>query len=154
MKGVGIYFILLLAVTALFYYLIVYDEKPSEYTYANFLYDLEQDNIKEIDIYQNKEIPTGKLKIVLESGEKYTIYIEDINSCTKDILEKGKSYQLHDVERDIIIWEILPCRNDRNCFCIYFHDYRTRWRWWRRKDDEFRKEPREDGNRYEQAGNV
>ncbi len=108
MKGFGIYIIILLLVIAAFYYIAIYNDKNDDYNYMNFLEDLKEDNISSIKIYQNQEVPTGKLVVKLNDDTKHSIFIEDISICTADIKNAGKDYKLADVERDSIIWDILP----------------------------------------------
>ena len=108
MKGFGIYIIILLLIVTAFYYIAVYNDNSDDYNYSNFLEDLKEDSIKSIKIYQNKEVPTGKLVIKMQDDSKHSIYIEDISICTTDIKNAEKDYTLEDVERDSVIWEILP----------------------------------------------
>jgi len=108
MKGFGIYIIILLLIIGAFYYIAIYNDNNDDYNYMNFLEDLQGDHISSIKIYQNKEVPTGKLVVKMIDDTKHSIYIEDISICTEDIKNAGKEYKLADVERDSIIWDILP----------------------------------------------
>ncbi len=108
MKGFGIYIIILLLIIGAFYYIAIYNDNNDDYNYMNFLEDLQGDHISSIKIYQNKEVPTGKLVVKMNDDTKHSIYIEDISICTEDIKNAGKEYKLADVERDSIIWDILP----------------------------------------------
>lgn len=108
MKGFGIYIIILLLVIGAFYYIAIYNNNSDDYNYMNFLEDLRENHISSIKIYQNQEVPTGKLVVKLNDDTKHSIYIEDISICTEDIKNAGIEYQLADVERDSIIWDILP----------------------------------------------
>lgn len=108
MKGFGIYVIILLLVIAAFYYIAIYNDKKDDYNYMDFLRDLQEENISSIKIYQNQEVPTGKLVVKLSDNTKHSVYIENISECTADIRKANVDYKLEDVERDSIIWEILP----------------------------------------------
>ena len=108
MKGFGIYIIILLLIIGAFYYIAIYNNNSDDYNYMNFLEDLKENHISSIKIYQNQEIPTGKLVVKLNDDSKHSIFIEDISICTEDIKNAGMEYELADVERDSIIWDILP----------------------------------------------
>ena len=108
MKGFGFYFIILLLVVGAFYYIVKLSSKEDDYKYTDFLSDMKAENVKSIKIQQNKEIPTGRLIVKLNNDKKHTVYIEDIKTVTKDIRDSGYEYTLADVERDSVIWEILP----------------------------------------------
>lgn len=81
----------------------------NEYTYDNFLSDLEKDKISEIYIGQNKEVPTGYVTVATSSKETKTVYVPVISDAIKDIKDAGYTYKLGDVERDsIFLTTFLP----------------------------------------------
>ncbi len=108
MKGFGVYIIILLLVIGAFYYIAFYNDKKDDYSYTEFQEDLTAGKITSIKIYQNQEVPTGKLVVKLNDDTKHSVYIENISICTADIKAANMEYELKDVERDSIIWEILP----------------------------------------------
>ena len=60
--------------------LIIYSFSQSfvnnDYAYSDFLTDLKANNIKQLTIKQNKEVPTGKLVIKLSnSNESKIVYV-------------------------------------------------------------------------------
>ena len=74
---------------------------PDDYTYTQFQADVEAGNIKEIDVNQNQEVPTGVLKIELKDGTKHEqLYVSDVNDVEKYLLEKNVDYELKDVKRE------------------------------------------------------
>ena len=74
---------------------------PDDYTYTQFQADVEAGNIKDIDVNQNQEVPTGVLKIELKDGTKHEqLYVSDVNEVEKYLLEKNVDYELKDVKRE------------------------------------------------------
>jgi cell division protease FtsH len=80
--GFGLSFFLILAAIFLLIGLAGSGNRNS-YTRAEFEKALSENSIEEVTIVQNKEIPTGSLKIVLKNGEKETLYVSDVNEMQK-----------------------------------------------------------------------
>lgn len=109
MRGVGFYFIVAILICTIVYLISTLTNQESAYTYGDFLDDLKQDKISSVVITQNKEVPTGKLTVKFKDGEKEILYVEDISTVTADLKENGRAdYRLKDVERESILWEIIP----------------------------------------------
>ena len=74
---------------------------PDDYTYTQFQADVEAGNVKDVDVNQNQEVPTGVLKIELKDGTKHEqLYVSDVNDVEKYLLEKKIDYELKDVKRE------------------------------------------------------
>ena len=101
--------------------LIIYSFSQSfvnnDYAYSDFLTDLKANNIKQLTIKQNKEVPTGKLVIKLSnSNESKVVYVTDVNKVISDI-DKAKADNnkiklkpyIPDVSRDsVFLTSVLP----------------------------------------------
>lgn len=101
--------------------LIIYSFSQSfvnnDYAYSDFLTDLKANNIKQLTIKQNKEVPTGKLVIKLSnSNESKIVYVTDVNKVISDI-DKAKADNnkiklkpyIPDVSRDsVFLTSVLP----------------------------------------------
>ena len=101
--------------------LIIYSFSQSfvnnDYAYSDFLTDLKANNIKQLTIKQNKEVPTGKLVIKLSnSNESKIVYVTDVHKVISDIDKvkadnnkiKLKPY-IPDVSRDsVFLTSVLP----------------------------------------------
>ena len=101
--------------------LIIYSFSQSfvnnDYAYSEFLTDLKANNIKQLTIKQNKEVPTGKLVIKLSnSNESKIVYVTDVNKVISDI-DKAKADNnniklkpyIPDVSRDsVFLTSVLP----------------------------------------------
>ena len=81
----------------------------TEYTYSEFVADLKDDNIKEIIINQNAEVPTGTLAITFKSGAKKALYVENVGTVAQYLQEQQVSYFMKDVTRQsFFVSSILP----------------------------------------------
>lgn len=101
--------------------LIIYSFSQSfvnnDYAYSDFLTDLKANNVKQLTIKQNKEVPTGKLVIKLSnSNESKIVYVTDVNKVISDIDKvkadnnkiKLKPY-IPDVSRDsVFLTSVVP----------------------------------------------
>ena len=101
--------------------LIIYSFSQSfvnnDYAYSDFLTDLKANNIKQLTIKQNKEVPTGKLVIKLSnSNESKVVYVTDVNKVISDI-DKAKADNnkiklkpyIPDVSRDsVFLTSVVP----------------------------------------------
>lgn len=101
--------------------LIIYSFSQSfvnnDYAYSDFLTDLKANNIKQLTIKQNKEVPTGKLVIKLSNpNESKIVYVTDVNKVISDI-DKAKADNnniklkpyIPDVSRDsVFLTSVLP----------------------------------------------
>ena len=101
--------------------LIIYSFSQSfvnnDYAYSDFSTDLKANNIKQLTIKQNKEVPTGKLVIKLSnSNESKIVYVTDVNKVISDI-DKAKADNnkiklkpyIPDVSRDsVFLTSVVP----------------------------------------------
>ena len=116
--------ILIIAMAGILYFTFN-QQQTSDYKYSNFISDLNAGEVNEITIEQNKEIPTGKLVVVLSGDKKESINVPDVNKVIDDIsaynkkvsqLKKTSSTSLkkiqptiEDVSRDsVFLTTVLP----------------------------------------------
>lgn len=112
MKGFGIYVIILLMVMAAFYYIAIYNKDTDNYNYSDFIEDLDKNEVKEVTVYQNKEVPTGKIVVKLKNGDRHSIQVASAADTEERLIKLcvplGVTYNMKDVEKENIIWELLP----------------------------------------------
>lgn len=125
MKFPGLPFLILIIAMAGILYFTFNQQQTSDYKYSNFISDLNAGEVNEITIEQNKEIPTGKLVVVLSGDKKESINVPDVNKVIDDIsaynkkvsqLKKTSSTSLkkiqptiEDVSRDsVFLTTVLP----------------------------------------------
>ena len=112
-KGLGIYLILFFA---MFCGIIWYVNKNSKvddgYTIVDFQAEVSEDLIGSVEIYQNKEIPTGTVYITYrQTNEEKEFYVSDVNKVQQIIISKGDGnirLEIHDVSGQSNIWTWLP----------------------------------------------
>ena len=108
MKGFGIYIIVLLLVMAAFYYIAIYNKDTDNYKYSDFLEDVKNDEVKSVTVYQNKEVPTGKIVVRLNDGDKHTIRVASAADTEQRLIDLDIEYTMKDVEKENVLWQILP----------------------------------------------
>ena len=112
-KGIGVYFIILALVLLAMWWMTTGNDYDNTYNYTNFIEDLNAGKIKDLEISQNAEVPTGELKFILYEGDEkelVSIYVPDVKDVLKDLEEIGYTkYVLDDVQRDsFFLTTILP----------------------------------------------
>ncbi len=118
-KGSGfIFYIILIAIIFVVVFAITQNSrKKSNYSYGEFLADLDGGKVLEVTITQNEEIPTGKISVTVAGSEsRRTTYVTDVNAVEKAIIEYNEKnaearvvYNIGDVEREsVFLTTILP----------------------------------------------
>lgn len=89
--------------------------KSNNYKYNDLLNDLQNGKVTQLNISQNKEVPTGKVTVKLQDGSTKHVYITDVNQVISDIKDiNDKTNQniqpsIADVSRDsVFLTNILP----------------------------------------------
>ena len=89
--------------------------KSNNYKYNDLLNDLQNGKVTQLNISQNKEVPTGKVTVKLQDGSTKYVYITDVNQVISDIKDiNDKTNQniqpgIADVRRDSVsLTNILP----------------------------------------------
>lgn len=89
--------------------------KSNNYKYNDLLNDLQDGKVTQLNIGQNKEVPTGKVTVKLQDGSTKYVYITDVNQVISDIKDiNDKTNQniqpsIADVSRDnVFLTNILP----------------------------------------------
>lgn len=89
--------------------------KSNNYKYNDLLNDLQNGKVTQLNISQNKEVPTGKVTVKLQDGSTKYVYITDVNQVISDIKDiNDKTNQniqpgIADVRRDsVFLTNILP----------------------------------------------
>ena len=109
MRGFSVFYMLILAFMLLWFIGRNGRGGSDDYTYLNFLADINNQNVSKVIIKQNSEVPTGAIDVVLKSGQEEVLYISDVNEITALLVEKNVPYIQNDVEREgIFMSTILP----------------------------------------------
>jgi len=90
MKGYGFYIIILL-IAGFTIYLSnnIEFNKSDEYSKTQFMSDIEDGNIKSIEINQNKEVPTGTLTVTFKDDTTNTLAVTDVKEIEAITQEAG-----------------------------------------------------------------
>ena len=119
-RGFGFYAILVLVVI-LIWYGLTGNTSTSSYTRAEFEKALQKGNVTYVKVEQNREVPTGSLKIKLKDGTQQYMYSSDINEM-QTLMDQNKSdnYVVEDVPAESWIMTLLPYLLIFGAFFILF----------------------------------
>ena len=117
-KGNGLIFYLIIIATVFVVIFAIRNNLANKgvYTYEGFLEDLKAGKVSEVVITQNREVPTGSLKVYLLFEDKAkTVYCTDISKVENEIIEYNLkatnkvAYSMGDVVREsVFLTTILP----------------------------------------------
>lgn len=119
-RGFGFYAVLILVVIMIWYGLSG-NTATSSYTKSDFQKALDKGDVTYVKVVQNREVPTGSLRIKLKDGSQQYLYASDINemqSLMDD--EKFDNYTLEDVPAESWIMTLLPYLLIFGAFFILF----------------------------------
>ncbi len=111
MKGLGFYAIILaIIVMAMLLSDSLNKVSTDSYSLSQFTADLEKKTIKTIDVYMNKEVPTGQVKVTFTDGDKSgaSFYVADTSKIEDLAVQHGYNASVHDVDRPGLIMQLLP----------------------------------------------
>lgn len=119
-RGFGFYAILVLIVI-LIWYGLTGNTSTSSYTRAEFEKALQKRNVTYVKVEQNREVPTGSLKIKLKDGTQQYMYSSDINEM-QTLMDQNKfeNYVVEDVPAESWIMTLLPYLLIFGAFFILF----------------------------------
>ena len=119
-RGFGFYAVLILVVIMIWYGLSG-NTATSSYTKSDFQKALGKGDVTYVKVVQNREVPTGSLRIKLKDGSQQYLYASDINemqSLMDD--EKFDNYTLEDVPAESWSMTLLPYLLIFGAFFILF----------------------------------
>ena len=119
-RGFGFYAILVLVVI-LIWYGLTGNTSTTSYTRAEFEKALQKGNVTYVKVEQNREVPTGSLKIKLKDGTQQYMYSSDINEM-QTLMDQNKfdNYVVEDVPAESWIMTLLPYLLIFGAFFILF----------------------------------
>ena len=107
-RGFGVYAMLILLVIIIWYWLSG-NTTTSSYTKADFEEALKKEVVVSVKVIQNREIPTGSLRIKLKDGSQQYLYASDINEMQLLMDENHfTAYTIADVPGENWIMTLLP----------------------------------------------
>lgn len=108
-RGIGFYIGLVLIVILVWYLLGNSQDTTGAYTYAEFEKALDKDEVVAVTIQQNREIPTGVLRITLKNEQSVKLNVSDVNDA-QQLMEKYDfdSYVMRNVPSENWLTSLLP----------------------------------------------
>lgn len=108
-RGIGFYIGLVLIVILVWYLLGNSQDTAGAYTYAEFEKALDKDEVVVVTIQQNREIPTGVLRITLKNEQSVKLNVSDVNDA-QQLMEKYDfdSYVMRNVPSENWLTSLLP----------------------------------------------
>lgn len=108
-RGIGFYIGLVLIVILVWYLLGNSQDTAGAYTYAEFEKALDKDEVVAVTIQQNREIPTGVLRITLKNEQSVKLNVSDVNDA-QQLMEKYDfdSYVMRNVPSENWLTSLLP----------------------------------------------
>ena len=108
-RGIGFYIGLVLIVILVWYLLGNSQDTAGAYTYAEFEKALDKDEVVAVTIQQNREIPTGVLRITLKNEQSVKLNVSDVNEA-QQLMETYDfdSYVMRNVPSENWLTSLLP----------------------------------------------
>ena len=108
-RGIGIYFMTIAIVLMLLYAFRGGWSEAETITWKEYSQETEEGVIARIDIYQNSQVPTGRLEVTLQDGKKQSLSVSDVTKVQEELEKSDTVFYLHDVEQpNIFVANILP----------------------------------------------
>ena len=104
----GVYVVLVLAVVFIWYFLSQ-NTASNSYTKTDFEKALKDGDVINVEVVQNREIPTGSLTVSLKGDKREVLYVSDVNSI-QDLMDEYDftAYTCDDVPAENWIMTLLP----------------------------------------------
>ncbi|MDE6619623.1 MAG: ATP-dependent zinc metalloprotease FtsH [Lachnospiraceae bacterium] len=108
-KGINLTFIFILILVLVLIWASTNSGGSGSYTMAQFVAEMEEGLVVDVEIHPNAQVPTGMLRITLKDNQQRTLYVSDVI----DAQEIVKSYNIEPIVRDVpqenwFITELLP----------------------------------------------
>ena len=109
-SGVGIYLFIVVIAAMFIMYVSRMNSGASDYTYSEFVNDVNKGKVESVVIRQNSEVPTGELSVKVSGVQNVkNVYVSDVNQVEEILLDKNIAYTLKDVTRQsVFLTSILP----------------------------------------------
>lgn len=99
-RSFNFYFIIIVGLLLVLMWINTVNTRNEEYTRAELVTALENNDISEVLIKPNKEAPTGRAEITLKTGAEKTLYATDITDIEKLVRDAGIEPEVTDIERE------------------------------------------------------
>ncbi len=103
-RGIGIYFLIVAAILLLISFMSNDMVTRDTYNYNSFQTDLKNNNVTQVLITPNEEMPTGIVTVTLKSGVSHVFYVSDITAMEEELREVFPDYQEEAVKGDSLLF--------------------------------------------------
>lgn len=109
-SGVGVYLFIVVIAAMFIMYVSRMNSGAGDYTYSEFVNDVNKGKVESVVIRQNSEVPTGELSVKVSGVQNVkNVYVSDVKQVEEILLDKNISYTLKDVTRQsVLLTSILP----------------------------------------------
>ena len=109
-SGVGVYLFTVVIAAMFIMYVSRMNSGAGDYTYGEFVNDVNKGKVESVVIRQNSEVPTGELSVKVSGVQNVkNVYVSDVKQVEEILLDKNISYTLKDVTRQsVLLTSILP----------------------------------------------
>lgn len=111
LKGYGFYIIILgIILVAMLLSDSLSNTGTQNYEYNNFLKDLENNTVEKVDLFQNQEVPSGKVTVTFNDGKKEQFNVPNVSSVTELLFSSNNlQYTIHDISKpNWFLTSVLP----------------------------------------------
>lgn len=109
-KGVGFYFLIMLAVVLFVYVFRNGFETQEKYTYRQFEEAVEEGTVARVDVHPNEQVPTGQIWVYFSDGRPMAkLNVADIKEVQDTLDKENIPNYMYDIEREsIFMTTVLP----------------------------------------------
>lgn len=108
-KGINLTFIFILILVLVLIWASTNGSSSGSYTQGQFVKEMEEGLVVDVEIHPNAQVPTGMLRITLKDSQQRSLYVSDV----VEMQELVRSYNIDPVVKDVpqenwFITELLP----------------------------------------------
>ena len=99
---VGLYLILVIMMIAGYLYLNEQINDQSSYTLEQMEKALDENQVSQVSIHQNRQVPTGRVSVELKNGEQRQFYVTDVKEVEEILRDSSIDPVISDVPQDSV----------------------------------------------------
>jgi len=108
-KGINLTFIFILVLVLVLIWASTNSGSGGSYTMAQFVSEMEEGLVVDVEIHPNAQVPTGMLRITLKDNQQRNLYVSDVVAAQEIV----KGYHIEPIVKDVpqenwFITELLP----------------------------------------------
>ena len=96
-KGINLTFIFILILVLVLIWASTNSGSSGSYTMGQFVSEMEEGLVVDVEIHPNVQVPTGMLRITLRDNQQRNLYVSDV----VEVQELVKSYNIEPIVKDV-----------------------------------------------------